>query len=130
MNSPKYCLDTHPLVWYFTGQKTLSNNAKRALDDIFSGKAVGYIPSIVLLQTFHLSLKKKHFIFPDFIRKLRLGNIIIVPLDKTVLAACYKQTASLDIHDRIIAAASKVNSSILITKDASLLKNKTLKTLW
>lgn len=130
MNLPKYCLDTHPLVWYFTGQATLSNSAKKALDEIFSGKAECFISSIVFLETFHLSLKKKSFIFMEFLKMLRRLNILVVPLDKTVLSICYKLPSSLDIHDRIIVATSKVNNCILITKDENLRKNKTIKSLW
>src|SRR3990172_13347885 len=122
MSLVKYCLDTHPLVWYFIGQKTLSNNAKKVLDEIFSGKATGIISSIVLLETFHISLKKKSFIFTKFLKKLRHPNIIIIPLDKVVLSACFKLSADLDIHDRIIVATSVVNNCVLITKDDNLRK--------
>lgn len=130
MNSPKYCLDTHPLIWYFTGQKTLSANAKKILDEIFSGKSTGYMSTIVFLEAFHLSLKKKSFIFPDFLKNLRLSNIIAVPLDKVILSFCYTLSPELDIHDRVIAATAIVNNSILVTKDPNLQKFKKIKTLW
>lgn len=129
MNSPKYCLDTHPLVWYFTGQKTLSKKAKKALDAIFSQEAKCFIPTIVILETFHLSLKKKQFIFPQFLNSLKLPNIKIISLDKTVLTHCFKLPKNIDIHDRVVAATSKVSSSALITKDKILQQTSGLKTL-
>ena len=130
MNSPKYSLDTHALVWYFTGQKTLSAKAKKILDEIFSGKAACFVSIIVLLETFHLSLKNKNFTFPEFLNNLRITNIIVVPLDKAVLSSCYSMPPVLNIHDRIIAATSSINKCILITKDEILRKNKIVKTLW
>lgn len=130
MSLSKYCLDTHPLVWYFTGQKTLSAKAKKILDDIFSGQAECFISIIVLLETYHLSLKNRNFIFPKFLEILRLKNIMVVPLDKVVLSACFKLSPNLDIHDRVISATSKVNNCLLITKDESLRRSKSIKTLW
>lgn len=130
MSPLKYCLDTHPLIWYFTGQKTLSTDAKDALDDIFSGKADCFISSIVLLETFHLSIKKKSFNFLTFLKQIRLSNVIIVPLDKVILSACYRLPKNLDIHDRVITATSLVSNSFLITKDPTIRKLREIETLW
>lgn len=130
MSSLKYCLDTHPLIWYFTGQKTLSKKGREIIDGIFSEKYYCYIPSIVLLESFHVSLKVRNFIFSRFLRELRLTNIIVVPLDKLILTTCYQLPKDLDIHDRIISATSIVNKCILITKDTRLKKLSELKTIW
>lgn len=130
MSSPKVCLDTHPLIWYFTGQKTLSLKAREIIDNVFNQKTDCFISSIVLLESFHLSLKRKDFIFPKFLKSLRLPNILIVPLDKIVLSSCYRLPANLDIHDRVITATSIVNESILVTKDQALHKIRSVKTLW
>lgn len=130
MSSPKVCLDTHPLIWYFTGQKTLSSKAREIIDRVFSQKTDCFISSIVLLEAFHLSLKKRDFVFAKFLRSLRLPNIIVVPLDKIVLSSCYRLPANLDIHDRVISATSIANGSVLVTKDQALRKIKSVKTLW
>ena len=130
MKQFNYCLDTHPLIWYFTGQDTLSSKAKEIIDNIFAGKIRCYIASIVLLEAFHLSLKKKNFIFPIFFKKIRLVNILIVPLDKIVLQKCFEISPNLDIHDRIIAATAIVNNSVLITKDEILKKYNKVETIW
>lgn len=130
MSSPKVCLDTHPLIWYFTGQRTLSLKAKGVIDSVFNQKTDCFISSIVLLESFHLSLKRKDFIFTKFLKSLRLPNIIVVPLDKIVLSYCYRLPTNLDIHDRIITATSIVNGSILVTKDPVLRRIRSVKTLW
>jgi len=130
-NSPsKYCLDAHPLIWYFTGQKTLSLKAKKIMDKIFSQKTTGYVPVIVLLEIYHLSLKGKKFKFSDFFEKLKLPNIIIVPLDKAVLTTSFSLSKTLNIHDRIICATSLATKSILITKDNAIQKISSIKSVW
>ena len=130
MNLPKYCLDTHPLVWYFTGQKTLSPKARKILDELFSGKITCYISIIVLLEIFHLSLKFKKFNFPKFLETIRLPNIIIVPLDRVILETCFALSKNLEIHDRIIAATASINECILVTKEKVLHDLTSLKVIW
>lgn len=127
---PKYCLDAHPLIWYFTGQKTLSLKVKKIIDKIFLQKYTGYIPIIVILEIFHLSLKSKEFNFFEFFEKLKLPNIIIVPLDKTVLTISFTLPKQLNIHDRIICATSLATKSILITKDNIIQKYSSIKSVW
>lgn len=126
----KYSLDTHPLVWYFTGEKTLSPKAKNALDEVFLEKIFCFLSSIVLLEVFHLSLRKKGFVFSKFLKNLKHPNIIIVPLDKLVLLECYKLPKNLGIHDRVIVATATVNKCLLITKDKEIRRLPRLKTLW
>lgn len=128
--SPKYCLDTHALIWYFTGQSTLGKKAKRILDEIFTEQHVCFIPSIVLLESFHVGLKKSKFVFPKFLEKLRLPNIIVVPLDKVILTTCFRLPKHLDIHDRVICATAVVNESILISKDSTIHKIADIQVIW
>ncbi len=130
MSSSNYCFDTHPLIWYFLGQKTLSNKAKQILDSIFLNKVTCYIASIVLLEAFHLGLKQPKFNFAKFFQTLRISNIIIVPLDKVVLTSCFNLPKNLDIHDRIICATAIATKSTLVTKDATIQKIKSVKYIW
>ncbi len=130
MASNNYCLDTHPLVWYFTGQKSLSLKVKKTLDQIFLQEVTGFISSIVLLEAFHLGLKNEQFIFSRFLKTIRLPNIIIVPLDKIILKKCFSLPKNLEIHDRVIAATALINNAILVTKDPDLKKIPNLKTVW
>lgn len=131
MNSIKYSIDTHPIIWYFKRQKALSSTAKNLLENIFKGDANCYIASNVLLEIFHFSLKpKKKFNFHSFLRELSRENINIIPLDKRVLSACYKLPTNLQLHDRVITATALVTKSILITKDPEIRKVKRIKTVW
>jgi len=130
MKQAKYCLDTHPLIWYFTGQKTLAAKSKKIIDSLFLGKNLGLISVIVLLEAYHLGLRHKKFSFCHFQEKIESGKFLIVPLDETILEACYRLPKYLDIHDRVIAATSLMSDSYLITKDPLLQKVHQLKTVW
>lgn len=131
MNSQnKYCLDTHPLVWYVTRQSTLSSSAKTILDGIFLRKVPAYLSAIVLLEMFHLSLKRTDFQFPDFLKRLRQSHIHVVSIDQHILSCCYTLPATLDIHDRIIVATAKITHTTLITRDPVIQKTKAVPWIW
>ncbi|OGG14889.1 hypothetical protein A2773_01310 [Candidatus Gottesmanbacteria bacterium RIFCSPHIGHO2_01_FULL_39_10] len=125
-----YSLDTHALIWYFTANSSLSGRAKGIVDAIFSSKKICFLSSIVLLETFHISLRKKSFSFPEFIKRINLPNIFVVPLDKKVLTACYHLPSYFDIHDRIIASTAKITNSILVTRDREIRQSKVIETIW
>ena len=126
----KYCIDTHALVWYVTGQKTLSNAAKTAIDAVFTRKAEGYLSAIIFLELLHLSFKQKQFTFPKLLQELRRPNIFIVSVDQDILKVCYTLSHTLDIHDRIIAATTLVTKSKLITKDPLITKSLKTSVIW
>lgn len=125
-----YCLDTHPLVWYVTGQSTLSSSAKTILDAIFLKKVPAYLSAMVLLETFHLSLKRPDFVFPAFLKRLRLPHIRVVPIDQHILSCCYTLPAELDIHDRVIVATAKITNTTLVTRDPVIQKAKVVSWIW
>lgn len=130
MSLPKYCFDTHPLVWYYRESKTLSEKAKLILDEAFSGNVVAFIPSIVLLEAFHISLKDKKFVFSKFVDFLRRAEFIIVPLEEEVLKTCFELPKRINIHDRIVIATAKISGSKLVTKDRVLRSLFPLETIW
>ena|SRR3989338_3495349 len=130
MKQVKYCLDTHPLIWYFTGTKTLSSSAKSALDEIFSGKARGILSVIIPLEVFHFSLKYPKFDFRGFLMHLKQGSFSLVSLDSVILKYCYQLPKTMEIHDRIIASTCLVTKSVLVTKDPVIRALKTVKTIW
>lgn len=130
MNLPKYCFDTHPLIWYFRGEDKLSKKAKDILDIAFNGDSISFLPSIILLEAFHLSLKDKEFVFPKFMKFLGENKFIIVPLEEDVLKICFDLPKIVNIHDRIVIATARSTGSPLITKDKVLRSNFPLETIW
>ncbi|PIU71886.1 hypothetical protein CO176_00600 [Candidatus Woesebacteria bacterium CG_4_9_14_3_um_filter_39_10] len=130
MSLPKYCFDTHPLVWYYRESKTLSEKAKLILDEAFSGDLVAFVPSIVLLEAFHISLKDSKFVFSEFVGFLKKAEFIIIPLEEEVLKTCFGLPKEINIHDRIVIATAKISGSRLVTKDRALRSLFPLETIW
>jgi len=130
MNLPKYCFDTHVLVWFFRKSKTLSGKAKSILEEAFLGKSISFIPSIVLLEAFRLSLKDPEFIFPKFLEFLSNAQFIIVPLEEDVLKICFGLPKEVNIHDRVVIATAISTDSKLITKDKILRSFFPNETIW
>lgn len=130
MTQVRYCLDTHALIWYFTGSSTLSLKAFGILEEIFEGKAQGIIPSLAILEALHLSYKNKTFNFVKFLDALRITSITIYPFDKDVLMESIILPRKLNIHDRVVVATATVNYCQLVSKDKVIRSIKGLKTIW
>ena len=130
MTSPCYCLDTHSLIWYFTGSSTLSPKAFETLEQIFSGEAVGIISVIVILEALHVSYKHKGFVFPKFLEALKIPTITICPLEKEVLMEGLMLPKKLNIHDRVVVATAIVNDCPLITKDRIIKSIREVESIW
>jgi len=130
MTLPKYCFDTHALVWYFKGVKTLSNKAKQILDQTFEGNAIAFIPSIVILEAFHISLKDKEFIFSKFIKYLARTKFIVIPMNEETLKIGFGLSEKINIHDRSVVSTAIYTKSTLVTKDGILRNLFPTETIW
>ena len=114
-----YVLDTHALIWYFTGSKKLSHKAKEVIDDCISKGGRLLVPTIVLSETLDIAEKGK--VEFDFQNMYQLIN------DNTAFqiigfgASIFHETLEIrdikEIHDRIIAATARFYSADVITKD-------------
>ena len=125
-----FTTDAHALVWYVTGHKILGRKAKQSLETCFAGKTNLIIPTIALLELFHLHLKKPHIPFNSITSIIKRKNIIQFPLSQELLTICYQLPNQLEIHDRIIAATAKVTDTPLITKDKTIAKLALVKVIW
>ena len=125
-----FCLDTHPLVWYFLKQKTLSLKAEEVIRKIFNNEAIGVISIMVVLEAFYVSLKNKGLVFSEFLDIFERSNIKIIPFDQNVLEKSLLLPSELDIHDRIIVASAIITNSQLVTKDKVLRSFFPLETIW
>lgn len=129
MNS-KYCVDTHSVVWFILGKKTISRQAKSLLQQALDGKIHLVFPTMVVLEAFHMGLKDPDFKFPTVLAFIKDANSTIASFDKKLLLTCYKLPRDINIHDRVIAATAIAYNCPLITRDPVLAKIPGLKTAW
>lgn len=125
-----FTTDSHSLIWYTTAHPALSRTARLALNSIFSRRAKLIVPTIVMLEIFHLCLKKPYLSFKSIVAPLEADNVVIFPLSQELLRFCYQLPKQVEIHDRIIAATAKFTHTVLITRDPVLAKLPGLKTVW
>lgn len=125
-----YSLDTHALVWYIRGYKTLSLKSKKVIREIFEGDANCFVSTMAVLEVYYISLKHKDFVFSNFVKDINRSNIKIIPFDQQVLTQSLELPKDLDIHDRIIVATAIITNSRLVTKDKVLRSLFPLETIW
>jgi len=114
-----YVLDTHALIWYFTGSKKLSRKAKEAIDNCISKGGKLLVPTIVLSEALDIAEKGK--VEFDFQRMYQLINDNPVFQIIGFGASIFHETLEIrdiqEIHDRIIVATARFYSGDIITKD-------------
>jgi len=114
-----YVLDTHALIWYFTGSKKLSRKAKEVIDNCISKGGKLLVPTIVLSEALDIAEKGK--VEFDFQRMYQLINDNPVFQIIGFGASIFHETLEIrdiqEIHDRIIVATARFYSGDIITKD-------------
>lgn len=128
-----FCIDTHSLIWYAGGNtKQLGKKAFEILRKCEQENTTVelLVPTLVVLEIFHFTLKRPDTKFADFLNGLSSVNASIVPFDKYVLKACYRLPKKLDIHYRVIAATAIVYGCPLVTKDETLTELILPKVVW
>jgi PIN domain nuclease of toxin-antitoxin system len=134
-------LDTHAVVWYFSGSKQLSVTARtfieiaeRNADDIF-------VASISLVELIYLAERNR--IPMAALQRLQdalkdpAGSMAVAPLDAAVAAAVQRIPRDVvpDMPDRIIAATAVKLGAELVSRDrrlhiAGALKASGIRVVW
>ena len=130
MQSNKYSLDTHAIVWYLLKDDKLSKTAENSVRNVFNKQAIGIVSTMVLLELYYVSLKDKRFDFLKTMELIKNANIRIINFDMRVLSKTVELPRGLDIHDRIIVATSILTNSQLITRDGVLRNLFPNETIW
>ena len=114
-----YVLDTHVLIWYFTGSKKLSRNAKEVIDDCISKGGELLIPTIVLSEALDVAEKRKvEFDFQKMYQVINDSPVFqIIGFGASIFDETLKMRDIQEIHDRIIVATARFYSVDIITKD-------------
>lgn len=127
-----YVTDTHPFLWFLTDDKRLGGEARKVYEKAEIGDAVVVVPTIVLAESSHISVKKGFKVKFDELLDLVENSINFppYPLDIETVRIATKLDKLTEIHDKIIVAtAQRINAS-LITKDEEILKSRYVKTIW
>ncbi len=114
-----YIIDTHVLIWYFTGNKRLSEEMKHTIDRVREQGGRLLVPTIVLAEA--LAIAAKGRVVFDFGHLYQLvqaePEFEIVEFGAEVFDEVLRIKSIPEIHDRIIAATARYYGANLLTKD-------------
>lgn len=114
-----YVLDTHVLVWYFTGNARLSPEARDIIDLVRQQQGRLLIPTIVLAEALNVAAKGRVvFDFQKLYQLVRAEpEFEIVEFGIEIFDETLRVSAVPEIHDRIIVATARFYGADLLTKD-------------
>ncbi|MDX2163545.1 MAG: PIN domain-containing protein [bacterium] len=129
---PLHVIDTHALIWYLTGDKKLSQQARAVFSAAERGQTRLLIPAMVLAELHFANTKWKWF--DDFHTVFRLLNtkpyfrfIPFLPVDVLDFAL---DAQVPEMHDRIIVGLARRLNAPLITHDAAIKTANIAKVVW
>lgn len=127
--------DTHPLVWYITGQfGKLPAKVRKSFDDAVEGRCAIFIPAVVLWELSLLiksgtvcpSVSLDEYIQENFFSKA----ISILDIETEDILLSHKLTFSRDPFDVLIVAMALRVDCPLITGDGVIHEEKPCELFW
>ena len=114
-----YVLDTHVLIWYFTGSRRLKQQLKELIDHVRSAGGRLLVPTIVLAEAMDIAEKGRvHFDFTEMYRLIKEEpEFEIVSFSPDILEESTQISNIPESHDRIIVATAKFYQAGILTKD-------------
>ena len=127
-----YVTDTHALLWWFTDSPRISPKASEIFEKSEEGENVIFIPSIVIAELLSIFDKKRvSFDFKNLFQKIHTSeNFVLIALDYPILQKMVALKEVPELHDKIIVSTARYLKLPIITKDKTLQKLPTVKTVW
>lgn len=127
-----FVADTHALLWWFTDSPKMSSRASEILQKCEKGENVVFVPSIVIAESLSIFDKKRiSFNFKNLLRKIHTSeNFVLIALDYPILQKMVALKEVPELHDKIIVSTAKYLKMPIITKDKTLQKLPSIKTIW
>jgi PIN domain nuclease of toxin-antitoxin system len=127
-----FVADTHALLWWFINSSKMSLKASEIFEKCENGENIIFIPSIVIAESLSIFDKKRiSFNFKNLFKKIHTSdNFVLIALDYPILQQMIALKEIPELHDKIIASTAKYLKLPIITKDKTLQKLPTIKTIW
>lgn len=130
MTSNAYVIDTHALLWFLGNSRRLSSQVRELIRESQTTDSVILVPTIVLAEALAIIEKKRAEVtLAELLTAMRETNRFeVVPLDLPTFERMTKLPATLELHDRVIAATAQLYECPLLSRDAVL--KLTVTTIW
>lgn len=120
-----YVVDTHVLIWYFTGSKRLKPALREKIDETRARNGRLLVPTIVLAEALDIAEKGRvQFDFAEMYRMIREEQEFeIVSLSPEIFNTVIQVQNIPELHDRIIVATARFYGAGILTKDRVILES-------
>jgi PIN domain nuclease of toxin-antitoxin system len=127
-----YVSDTHALFWYLINAPALGVNARLAFDEADAGRALIYIPAIVIAELYYLNEKKGRPLDfrTKYARLAQSKQFVLLPFYPSHTLDFDACSAVTEMHDRMIAADARRINAALLTRDAQITSSGVVATVW
>jgi PIN domain nuclease of toxin-antitoxin system len=127
-----FVADTHALLWWFTDSPRISSKASEIFEECEKGESIIFIPSIVIAEALSIFDKKRlSFDFKNLFKKIKASeNFVLIALDYPILEKMVALKEIPELHDKIIVSTAKYLKVPIVTKDKTLQKLPSIKTIW
>jgi PIN domain nuclease of toxin-antitoxin system len=120
-----YVVDTHVLIWYFTGSTRLKLALREKIDEIRNRNGRLLVPTIVLAEA--LDIAEKGRVVFDFAEMHRLirekPEFEVISLSPEIFSTVVQIRNIPELHDRIIVATARFYRAGILTKDRVILES-------
>jgi len=130
-----YVTDTHPLIWYATGRRAkLSTRAARIFDHATRGRALIYVPALVIWEIALLA-RRGRIIAGEPIGKwasrlVAQAGFDLVPLDLEIINEATTLPLVKDPFDAAIVATARLKDVPLLTRDHEIIVSRLVDVIW
>jgi len=126
-----YVADTHPLMWFLTGDDRLGKKAKKIFIKADKGETSIVVPTIVLAESLFIAEKNRVDVeFKTVLERINEGfNYDVYPPDLDVILECQK-LKGFELHDRIIMATAKLLDAKLLSRDRKIRRSGIVECVW
>src|SRR5713101_1958143 len=121
-----YVVDTHVLIWYFTGSKRLKPALREKIDETRARNGRLLVPTIVLAEALDIAEKGRvQFDFAEMYRVIREEQEFeVVSLSPEIFNTVIQVQNIPELHDRIIVATARFYGAGILTKDRVILESE------
>lgn len=126
-----FLLDTHSLLWFFSGSKSLSRQAREKISDISNICYFSIASLWEIAIKFHLDKLQLEIDFKDIAAHLADNNIEILQITfDHVLELVKLEDIHRDPFDRMIISQARTDQLTIISKDSNFPKYSGLDIFW